>query len=527
LVALTGCRGEEGMYASDIADTASGQGGGSLGVGQGGAQDFGQFRQILEDGNLPGPNTLDDVGFMNEHKIELPAADCGEDVCIHGRFGTLGNMISGSDCTIALLGMNTPIDPAELERPPLNMAIVVDTSGSMDGGSLDYVRDGLDLMRTQLTDEDRITLVRFSNDSEVLAEFVGKDDPELIMAINALAPGGATNIYAGIEAGYDAVYAHADPGFQNRVILLSDGQASAGIQSPDAMLTLTETYARFGYPMTTIGMGTSFDVDLMRDLAEAGAGSFYYLENPNAVEEVFIEEVSYFLVPLAQDVSIQLDAGDAWSVAGVYGTKQVETTTDSATIEIPTLQIAHRTSVSDNEGGRRGGGGAILVELRPGFTTTDGEVGDLTLTYQEPATGDLIEQTVSITTPFDAPVSPADGYFEDDQVEKAFVALNILAGFTLAAEAALEGDFEAGLGVLIPLRINVQSWLDEHEDSDIEDDLQYVGLFIDNLRTALEAANEWTEEPGTSGGGGDTGWDDWDEGGGGGIFSNLFGWIFD
>jgi hypothetical protein len=49
-------------------------GGSGLGVGQGGSQDFGQFKDILDQGGIPGPNTIDDVGFFNEHKIELPNA---------------------------------------------------------------------------------------------------------------------------------------------------------------------------------------------------------------------------------------------------------------------------------------------------------------------------------------------------------------------------------------------------------------------------------------------------------------------
>src|SRR5690606_8924952 len=79
-------------------------GGGGLdpGVGQGGAQDFGLFREILLDGGIPGPETIDDLGFFAEHKIELPKAECGENVCIHGMLGVMGNMISGSNCTVVL-----------------------------------------------------------------------------------------------------------------------------------------------------------------------------------------------------------------------------------------------------------------------------------------------------------------------------------------------------------------------------------------------------------------------------------------
>ena len=85
------------------------------------------------DGDIPGPDTIDDLGFFAEHKVPLPAADCGQDVCIHGMLGVMGNMISGSNCTVVLVGMNTPIGPAELPRPPLNLTIAVDLSQSMDG----------------------------------------------------------------------------------------------------------------------------------------------------------------------------------------------------------------------------------------------------------------------------------------------------------------------------------------------------------------------------------------------------------
>ena len=95
----------------DNGDDDGGSSGLDPSAGQGGAQDFGLFRQILLAGGIPGPETIDDLGFFAEHKIAMPAAECGQNVCIHGMLGVMGNMISGSNCTIVMLGMNTPIDP--------------------------------------------------------------------------------------------------------------------------------------------------------------------------------------------------------------------------------------------------------------------------------------------------------------------------------------------------------------------------------------------------------------------------------
>ena len=60
---------------------------------------------------------------------------------------------------------------------------------------------------------------------------------------------------------------------------------------------------------------------LMRSLSERASGSFYFLEDPAAVKEVFHEEVTSFLVPLAADVRLDVDIGDAYALRAIYGTK--------------------------------------------------------------------------------------------------------------------------------------------------------------------------------------------------------------
>ena len=75
----------------------------------------------------------------------------------------------------------------------------------------------------------------------------------------------------------------------------------------------------------------------------------------------------------------------------------------------------------------------------------------------------------------------ADGDFQDFGTEKAFVMLNLYAGFDMASGFADDGRSSTALQVLESLRDNVVLWNEVHEDADIADDLIYVGLFIDNL----------------------------------------------
>ncbi|RMG93711.1 MAG: VWA domain-containing protein [Deltaproteobacteria bacterium] len=477
-----------GMAGCSAAGDAAAEGGltggdGGAGVGQGGAQDFGQFKKILEEGGIPGPDTIDDVGFFNEHKIELPPPDCGQDVCIHGELGVMGNMISGSNCTLVMMGMNTPIDPATLERPPMNLVVTIDTSGSMQGENIAYVREGLARTLDDLRPEDLVSVVTFSHAAEVLLEAVPGDDPQLAETFASLSATGSTNLYDGLRTSYDLVTAYDDGERQNRVIFLSDGVATAGITDADKILDLGGGFRESRITLSTIGMGTEFDPEVMRGLAEAAYGAFYFLEDPQAVVEVFEEEIQTFLYPLAYDVTIDADIADGYVLRGVYGTKSFEFDASSAAIEIPLLQIAHRETVDDMEQGRRGGGGAMLLELLPksGTEVPPGSVGEIHLSYLDAKTNTMLDQTVKILSPLAPGETPEEGLFTDGSVEKSFVMLNIFMGFRMAAQQALIGDDVGAASLLRGLRDNVAGWLAESPDADIEDDLRYIDMFIANL----------------------------------------------
>lgn len=464
------------------------------GVGQSGAQDFGRFRSIVEDGEIPAPNTLDAVGFFNEHKFELPAADCGNNVCMHGMFGVWGNMLNGANCTLSMLGFNTPLNPADFDRPPLNMAIAVDVSGSMAGAPIREVRAGLLKLADNLQVKDEVTLVTYSTNAEVVLVSNPDTDPDRALfkeAVANLEARGGTNIYEGLREALREVDSGRDQNRQNRVILLSDGVATEGIENRERIINLGESYANEGIGITTIGVGDDFDIELMQRLSESGSGNFYYIEDLATVEEVFTEEVNTFLIPVAEDVRIDFDVAKGYRFRAAYGTRTWEGESDSAAIFIPSLFIASRTSVDDvgPGNGRRGGGGAILFEVVP--TTDDGErrsvapgepIGQFSMTYRMPGTDQEVTQTTTVINKLAPGDTPDTGEFDDVMVEKAFVALNIYVGFKLASERFAAGAPRQALGILVPLEQAVEQWLVGKDDVDIEDDLATLRQLITNLQ---------------------------------------------
>src|SRR5690606_33749476 len=287
---------------------------------------------------------------------------------------------------------------------------------------------------------------------------------------------------------FEVVAAHAQEGWQNRVLLVSDGLATTGITSDEKIEGLVAAWSELGYGLTTIGLGNDFDVELMRTLAEVGSGSFYYIEDYAAVEEVFEEEVQAFVVPLAEQVTIDATVFEGYDLRRVYGTKQAEVWGNHGHIDIPILQLAHRVSDDDNENGRRGGGGAILLELLP-TGESPAEVGRIEFEYQVPGTGEIVEQAVEISSPLGPWETPPDGWFASDAVEKGFVMLNIYVGFEMAAERASVGDDSGALSILQPLAASVEAWLASNDDADIEDDLFYIYKFIENLEDRGSVTN--------------------------------------
>ena len=127
LVALTGLA----TGCATSGDAALGEGSptgtGSVGVGQGGAQDIGELRAIVAEGQVPAPETLEPLGFFAEHALDLPPADCGERVCVQPSLA-VAPRFDGSNWTMAFVALNSAVDPATEPRPDAHVVIAIEAT---------------------------------------------------------------------------------------------------------------------------------------------------------------------------------------------------------------------------------------------------------------------------------------------------------------------------------------------------------------------------------------------------------------
>jgi Ca-activated chloride channel family protein len=193
------------------------------------------------------------------------------------------------------------------ERPPLNLAIVIDRSGSMDGKPLYEAKRAAGGMVDSLKPTDRACVVAYDDNVKVIAQSQPVENKlPFIIAIQAIESGGSTNLHGGWLAGADEVAPHIASNVISRVLLLSDGNANNGLTQTDEIANQCAGLAETGVTTSTYGLGHHFNEDLMQAMASSGCGNAYYSETGESLMERFREEFSLLSALCARNVHLSL-----------------------------------------------------------------------------------------------------------------------------------------------------------------------------------------------------------------------------
>ncbi len=521
LLAVAACGGGaadgSGGGGSGPQSSDAGVGGG---VGFGGAQDIGEFRAILDRGEIPGPDTLDANGFFSEHFNEPPIVTCGGPLCLTPGLSVGKDFMTGAYQAALQISINSTVDPADHPRLPMKLVVVVDHSGSMaEDQRLEKVKAGLNVLVDNLKPEDRLAIISFDDVVTFDAPFgTTLDRAQLHAVVNNLQPRGGTNIFDGLKAGFTMLGETPENEKQNRIIFLSDGLATVGNTSQDAIIGMATANISRGIGLTTIGVGNSFDVNLMRGLAERGAGNFYFVEDAVAATEVFTEELDYFMSPIALDLRIEATAAPGWDFAEVIGSTLWSASPRAGSMEVPAVFFASRTMQGPGPtGGRRGGGSMIFIRLDP-TAHEAGKVAQITLSYRQPNSLERFTHTVSLDYDRDPTAELEQPYLSYPGMAERYAMYNLFLGFRQATQYATQ-DWGCAAATLNATRASAVAWNQTHEDPDIGFDLVLMDQFLANLRsTGATTDLPLSECPRSGGGGGwgsggsNDGWGSGDEG---------------
>jgi Ca-activated chloride channel family protein len=370
--------------------------------------------------------------------------DEGEDPELVVLEGELGNafVLGGaeSDVISRIRVQTRPLENAA--RPPINLALVVDTSGSMMGDPISDARAASLALLDMLGPDDRLAVIAFHSETEVLlpsTRLRGADMAELRAQIGRMQAQGTTDLGGGMRVGLEELVRNFEPEGINRLVLLSDGVPN----DPNGIVALSQAAGERGIRVTALGLGLDYDETLLAQIAQSSGGRFHSVEDSSAVATTFRDEVLRFERVIARNLFLELRPGPGVRIDGVVGQPVA---VGGGVVRVPLGDLS--------EGERRD----IIVRAhaaarRPGATV---ELMDAVLTFEDAVVnaGGLERRVFLGARAMQTEEEVAAGRNED--VERAAARMTAALTTVQAIQVARAGDVEEARRILERARMEAE-----------------------------------------------------------------------
>ncbi len=225
---------------------------------------------------------------------------------IAGREATMANGPAREQFIVEFTGAGTPVMGGS-SRTPLNLCLVIDRSGSMEGPPLEYVKQACGFVVDMLGPNDVLSIVTFEETVDVLMPPQRVTNKQPIKdGIQRLIPGNTTNLYDGLALGAQQVMATTDPGRATRLVVLTDGDPTAGIKDFSALVAHAGEIKSRGITSTFLGFGPDYNEELLASMAKRAGGNYYYIPRPEMIPEVFRLELDKLMTSVARNLKLEL-----------------------------------------------------------------------------------------------------------------------------------------------------------------------------------------------------------------------------
>lgn len=221
----------------------------------------------------------------------------------------LGTCPWNEEAQLLMIGLKTE-DIDYSQAPPSNLVFLLDVSGSMShADKLPLLQESFGLLAENLTEKDRISIVTYAGDDEVvLRGAAGNETRKIKKAINQLEAGGGTNGSKGIETAYEIAEENFIKGGNNRIILATDGDLNIGLTTEEELEELITEKKESGIYLSVLGFGAgNLKDNKMEVLADKGNGNYAYIDSLREARKVLVEEMTATLLTICKDVKLQVE----------------------------------------------------------------------------------------------------------------------------------------------------------------------------------------------------------------------------
>jgi Ca-activated chloride channel family protein len=259
-------------------------------------------RRMLNGKQKVPPHILRTYEFLNYYDVGYPAADAG-------KLAIVSELAAGDDPGSYDLQVGVASPAALKPRRPMVLTFVLDTSGSMNGDPITLQREAALALAAELKPGDIVNLVTWNTSQAVMLDShvaSGPGDAKVVSVIKSLSAGGGTDLNGGLTKGYQLAQKSFDKNKLNRVILISDGMANAGVTQEKTIGDGAALNDGDGIYLVGVGVGIGVNDTLMNTVTDAGRGAYVYLDTVAEAKRMFGPRFDETMDVAARSVGVEL-----------------------------------------------------------------------------------------------------------------------------------------------------------------------------------------------------------------------------
>jgi Ca-activated chloride channel family protein len=232
-------------------------------------------------------------------------------------------LMADSNDTLVGVWVDAPLASARAHaRPKMDLALVIDTSGSMAGDKIASARAAAKTLLESTGDGDVVSIDTFDNEARQLIPptvITHESRTRLERVVSGLETGGSTNMFDGLELGESQLMRAPATHVVRRLVLISDGKANVGPSTPEALAMVAQRGIAFHAQITSLGVGIDYDESTLNALAVRSSGRLYHLGEPTEMASTLRREMDLLGSTVASDAFVEVVPAPGVQIQPVEG----------------------------------------------------------------------------------------------------------------------------------------------------------------------------------------------------------------